>query len=282
MTNALLLKPHDVVRTALKERARIGQEILERKISDDSHIEDLRVAHDQWTRYNEALLRTLFESTELMYEYEHSRNPRSTVGLGRKADNWERLQRERLKIKGQIDCLESIVNRIELWPEVTSALSGEASPSDDDVDLTRAFVVHGHEEAPREAVARFLESLGIEPVILHEQANRGMTLIEKLEHYADVGFAVVLLTADDTGQSVKPGAVSMPRARQNVILELGYFVGRLGRERVCALYMEGLELPSDWDGVVWVGLDRRGSWKLELARELKTAGFRIDLNNVLR
>jgi predicted nucleotide-binding protein len=118
----------------------------------------------------------------------------------------------------------------------------------------------------------------VKPIILCEQASRGTTLIEKLERYGDVSFVVVLLTPDDEGRLADVGAELKSRARQNVILELGYFVGRLGRQAVCALYKPHIELPSDWDGVTWVSLDDRGAWRLELARELKSAGFRVDLN----
>lgn len=98
----------------------------------------------------------------------------------------------------------------------------------------RIFIVHGHDAAARESVARFLENLGFEAVILHEQANRGRTVIEKVEANSDVGFAVVLLTPDDLGRGISEADLE-PRARQNVLLELGYFIGRLGRENVCAL-----------------------------------------------
>ncbi len=104
----------------------------------------------------------------------------------------------------------------------------------------RVFVVHGHDEAPREMVARFLEKLGLVAVILHEQASRGRTVIEKVEEHGDVAFAVVLLTPDDEGRS-RGGGELMPRARQNVVLELGYFLARLGRDRVCALKRGDLE-----------------------------------------
>ncbi len=97
----------------------------------------------------------------------------------------------------------------------------------------RVFIVHGHDEGPREAIARFLERNGFEVIILHEQPNKGRTLIEKFEANSDVGFAVVILTADDTG-GVHNGE-QRPRARQNVLLELGYFIGKLGRKRVCAI-----------------------------------------------
>jgi predicted nucleotide-binding protein len=145
----------------------------------------------------------------------------------------------------------------------------------------RAFVVHGHDEAARETVARFLEKLNVEAIILHEKPTEGRTVIEKLEHYADVDFAVVLLTPDDVGSGQAEAENLQKRARQNVVLELGYFVGRLGRKKVCALYSGPLELPSDYLGVVYVQLDIAGGWRFQLAKELKSDGFNIDMNRAL-
>ncbi len=144
-----------------------------------------------------------------------------------------------------------------------------------------AFLVHGHDDGMREFVARYLEQLGIKPIILHEQASRGRTVIEKLERHANVPFAVVLLTPDDLGGAQAEREHLQSRARQNVVLELGFFVGRLGRERVCALYKGPLELPSDYVGVVYVPFDEAGGWRLLLARELKAAGFAIDMNQAI-
>ena len=143
----------------------------------------------------------------------------------------------------------------------------------------KVFIVHGHDDGARETVARFLERLGFHAIILHEQANQGRTVIEKVEANGDVGFAVVLLTPDDQG-CVKNGVLE-PRARQNVLLELGYFIGRLGRAKVCALKRGDLEIPSDFAGVVWETMDNGNGWKLALARELKAAGHNVDLNNAV-
>jgi len=112
-------------------------------------------------------------------------------------------------------------------------------------------------------------------------ASGGRTIIEKLEAYGNVAFAVVLMTADDEGRAVTVPDNLKPRARQNVVLELGYFVGRLGRKNVCALVKDSLETPSDWDGVVYTPLDRHDGWKLTLCKELKEAGFDIDMSKVL-
>ncbi|EKN5950107.1 nucleotide-binding protein [Yersinia sp. 22-579] len=144
----------------------------------------------------------------------------------------------------------------------------------------KVFIVHGHDDGARETVARFLERIGLEAIILHEQANQGRTVIEKVIANSDVGFAVVLLTPDDEG--CKKGGISEPRARQNVLLELGYFIGRLGREKVCTLKCGTLEIPSDFAGVVWEPMDSGGGWKQKLARELEVAGHHIDWNKAMR
>ncbi len=141
------------------------------------------------------------------------------------------------------------------------------------------FVVHGHDMGPWAAVARFLDRLGLKPVILHEQANLGQTIIEKVEAYGDVKFAVVLLTPDDVGSKV--GGELQARPRQNVVLELGYFIGRLGRRNVCALHLGTMELPTDFAGVAWHAFDQHGGWHRALGGELKAAGFNIDWNKVM-
>lgn len=145
---------------------------------------------------------------------------------------------------------------------------------------SRVFIVHGHDAEARETVARFLGNIGFEPIILHEQASRGRTVIEKVEANSDVGFAVVLLTPDDLGRS-KESADLEPRPRQNVLLELGYFIAKLGRERVCALKRGDLVIPSDFAGVVWTDMDAAGGWKASLGKELQAAGYQIDWNKVM-
>ncbi|MEA2164282.1 MAG: hypothetical protein QOK37_2409 [Thermoanaerobaculia bacterium] len=137
------------------------------------------------------------------------------------------------------------------------------------------FIVHGHDNV-RHAVAGFLSSLSLSPIMLDDKPNRGQTIIEKLEHHAFTSFAVVLLTPDDEGR--KKGAPSLKsRPRQNVILELGYFLARLGRHRVCALYVPGVELPSDMHGVLYVELDDRGGWKYRLQQEMVAVGIPISV-----
>lgn len=148
----------------------------------------------------------------------------------------------------------------------------------------KVFIVHGRDESMKQSVARVLEKLGLEPIILHEQPDRGRTIIEKFIDYSNVGFALVLLSPDDMAyqRNADPESAK-PRARQNVILELGYFLGKLGRDRVVALHTqdEGFEMPSDYSGVLFVPFDISGRWQFDLVRELKASGYEVDANKLL-
>jgi predicted nucleotide-binding protein len=145
----------------------------------------------------------------------------------------------------------------------------------------KVFIVHGHDEEVKLKVARFLDKLELEPVILSEYPNEGKTIIEKFEHHADVAYAIVLLTPDDIGYKKGMQDYPKPRARQNVLLELGYFIGRLDRSHVCALYKGDVEIPSDYHGVLYESLDEGDGWQLKLAKEMKAVGIHINLNLIL-
>lgn len=142
------------------------------------------------------------------------------------------------------------------------------------------FVVHGHDEGAKQTVARFLEQCGFVAVILHEQADGGRTIIEKIEQYADVVFAIVLYTPCDIGRE-KNEKRGTPRARQNVVFEHGYLIAKLGRERVCALVKQGVQTPGDIAGVVYKPMDSAGAWKTEILREMKSAGVVVDASKLI-
>ena len=129
-------------------------------------------------------------------------------------------------------------------------------------------------------MARTIEKLQLTPIILSEQPNQGQTIIEKFELHSNVGFAIIVLTADDLGK-LKTDDKEKYRARQNVILEMGYFIGKLGRNKVFPLFESGVELPSDLHGVLYNPLDEQGIWKFNLAKELNAAGYNVDANKLL-
>lgn len=150
-----------------------------------------------------------------------------------------------------------------------------------DKENRRVFVVHGRQNELKISVARFLEKLDLQPIILHEQADRGRTIIDKFVQSSDVVFAVVLLTADDRGGLASTLSDKYQlRARQNVILELGFFMGRLRPDQIVAIYQDGVEIPSDYQGKLFVPFDDEGAWKFHLAREIRASGISIDMNKI--
>ena len=178
--------------------------------------------------------------------------------------------------------LESMIEEVgEYWKDEAQKSAPDIKSTNGRMNENEIFVIHGRDNEAKETVARFLEHLDLKPIILHEQSNQGRTIIEKFEQHAQVGFAVALLTPDDVGALQEDTRNLKPRARQNVIFEFGYFIGRLGRNRVCALTKESVEIPSDYDGVVYIPLDDAGGWKMNLVKELKNAGIAVDANRAL-
>lgn len=178
-----------------------------------------------------------------------------------------------------LNLLETILLEMELFGEPQNINKNKQF---EQIISNKIFVVHGHDGEMKHDIARTLEKLGLESIILHERQNWGRTIIEKFENFSDVNFAVVLLSPDDVGCSKSdfPDGAK-PRARQNVIFELGYFIGKLGRNRVAALYRgDDIEIPSDYDGVAYIPYDSFDGWKLKLVRELKECGYDIDKNNL--
>jgi len=247
----------------IADQIRTAEDLLQRlaQVSSDLLYEEYVAWHEE----TERLLRFLLASDARL---DNRAAPRRSAARGQAADLLESLR------KGMGE-LQAVTSRLGLPDGPPASLAETARPAKVPRD-GKVWVIHGRNGELREKVARFLLHLGLEPIILDEQAARGRTLIEKLEAQTPLAFAVVLLTGDDVGGlAAEPGGLR-PRARQNVIFELGFSIAKLGRARVCALYEEGVELPSDFRGVEYKPLDAAGAWRWLLARELLEAGLRFD------
>ena len=258
-------------------------ERLQRALDTISELKQLRRGSPQfekWGRNAEvAISNTFGGNTSHVKDFRQIRYVPGGTSVGMPEAHYQRVYLRGLDSAASV--LDSIIGEIEeYWPDDEPA-SVAATTAREQQTTNEVFVVHGTDDGPKDAVARFLTKLGLEPIVLHEQPNKGRTIIEKFEDYAQVGFAVVLLTPDDIGGRRGQSDGLQSRARQNVILELGFFLGKLGRRGTCALLKEDVEIPSDYDGVLYIPMDDQGAWELKLLRELKEGGFNVDANRLL-
>ncbi len=196
------------------------------------------------------------------------------------------LQRIRIYHSNSRKCLDNEISINELYKYIkdyneqnNEGLLDNQTTRPKQNNNKNIFIVHGHDDGMKQTVARFLEHLGLNPIILHEQPNEGQTIIEKLEKNIDnCSYGIVLYSPCDRGGINKENIELKPRARQNVVFEHGYLIGKFGRGNVCCLLSEGVEKPGDSDGILYISYT--DGWDLKLARELKTAKYDIDLNKL--
>jgi len=243
-------------------------ELLNAPIRNHDDFREACQALTRWQKYNVDLLRMLFSDAEPSAEFDATvRFVHGTAPQPLQMD----IQELHEDIETYLSRLQSVLERMELWNEASDAVISPSStkgPTGDSV-----FIVHGHAGREHE-VARCIDHLGLTSVILQERLHGGSsTLIEKLEREAGpCGYAIVIYTGDDEGREVGSSDLSL-RARENVVLELGYFVGKLGRDKVTILHDTAVTVPTDFHGVGYYPLDAGGGWKARIEGELRRAGL---------
>jgi predicted nucleotide-binding protein len=266
----------------LEERIGLGKNLLNRSITDTAQVGQLDTDFYKWDDYNSEYLKQAFNNENNIYKINYDDVNTFAGGFIYRGPDTpqERYQRLRNNISNKIDNLEKLLEKVDLLksqlPEQPVIKKSSVSFADND----NVFIVHGHNTSVQQSVARVIDKLGLNPIILNEQANNGKTIIEKFENHSEVGFAIILMTDDDEGKA-KTEIHLKNRARQNVILELGYFIGKLGRERVLPLYSDGVDLPSDLHGLLYTPIDKAETWKFAIVKELKSAGYNVDANKLL-
>lgn len=257
----------------LEERLKIGEQMLDRTVSSTSALDLLHKESSEWADYNTEFLKQSFNNPS--NEYRNSYKGSITYWGGIAFPSEAEPAKSKTIIRNQINEIKKLINKSDL---IKSSIKISMVREDDTTDKTKVFIVHGHDEAAEIKAARFIEKLGFEAIILHEQASSGKTIIEKIEQYSNVGFGIVLYTECDLGG--KTTDKLRHRARQNVVFEHGYLIGKIGRGNVCALVKGDIELPNDISGVVYVAMDDSNAWHFKVAKELKSSGYDIDMNKL--
>jgi predicted nucleotide-binding protein len=267
-----LLISQEEAQKLLQDRIEKGHQIRRIQITSKETLKYANNEYNKWDSYNTELLKKIFNTNERSQSYSLFSKILIPDTIIKAAVYFQE------NIDRKIHRLDLIVNMLDLTPVA------ESNPP---ITLTnmekfkKIFVVHGHDSEAKIELARTIEKLKLIAVILHEQPNEGKTIIEKFERDASqVSFAVVLLTPDDIGYPKSNPDSMKPRARQNVILELGFFTGALGRSNVCVLYKGDVEIPSDYMGVTYIPMDDGGAWRFALGKELRQANLTVDLNDL--
>lgn len=262
---AILQVPIAEATAFLETQVATGKALEAREVRTAADVNALEHEVQQWRDMNRSWLETRLGGPPAK-EY---RDVSTHYTIGGRLSPEKELEFLRMYVAGEWNKLESIKNRLSLWAPGATSVVAPSRPVGNSV-----FVVHGSDEGKAALVARVIENGTDRPaVILHEQPNGGRTLIEKFEHNAsEAAYAVVILTADDEG--AKRGEQANPRARQNVVFEMGFFFGLVGRSHVCVLYEPGVEKPSDVEGIVYVEWDSAGAWKTKLLTEMAEVGIK--------
>jgi predicted nucleotide-binding protein len=276
-----LVVSSDDAKSLLQERIEKGTELRRRQVANSRDLEALKHEYSKWDSFNSELLKRLFTAEELAHEYDH-------WGIAAVSTYDPSLGQMITDLYADIDMkihrIDSIIERLELIPLSASHQSQRTSREGPHPESRskRVFVVHGHDEAAKTSLEVFLHEIGLEPIVLHRQADEGLTIIEKFEKHSDVGYAFVLLTPDEvsylSAEENRPDADRNKefRARPNVLFEFGYFVGKLGRSRVCCLYFGNVSLPSDVSGMIYKKYEKSiDEVAYGIIKDLRAAGYAI-------
>lgn len=263
----------------LQDRIDKGMKLKVKQVNTREAFDELSNAYSKWDSFNSELLRRVFTTDEAGEEYDFW----GVMSIGMcESSLSEKIADVYKDVDKKIHRLDSIIERLELIPLAVSASAPAQLQTTSISRGKKVFVVHGHDDAAKTNLEVFLHEIGLEPVVLHRQADQGLTVIEKFEKHSEVGYAFILLTPDEAAylasDAQKPESERKIewRARPNVIFEFGYFIGKLGRSRVCCLYTGNVSLPSDVNGMIYKSYEKSvEEVGYSIIKDLKAAGYGV-------
>ena len=265
-----LKQPRDQVRGLIVDRIELGLAMLNHPIQSESDFRNLEAQKILWHKYNGQMLEKVFTDELVSQDYSHQ-GPSIGVWSQTLQELVQDLQQD---IDKYILRLRSILDRLDLFDESSPSVAISTESSEPPTRGKAVFIVHGHGRYEHE-VARAISDIGSTPIILQEQLHEGSaSLLAKLSREGErCGYAIVIYTGDDVGKAADSSDELRPRARENVVLELGYFLGLLGHQSVTVLHDAGVDFPSDFSGIGYYPLDSEGGWKAKIQGELRRAGI---------
>lgn len=267
-------------KSVLSERIKLGQGIYNLPVTNSEEYRNLLKKYSSWDDYNSEFLKQCFNKPENEYKGDYDNAGYTLLGEIR-YDNNPYLQQKGI-INVRIESLKNLLAKADLIKsEVPDTKSQKDTKNTRSISKEEVFIVHGHDEEAKVKTARFIETLGFKPIILHEKASSGKTIIEKIETYSNVGFGIILYTPCDIGGKQETNPKLKSRARQNVVFEHGFLIGKIGRNNVCALVKGEIETPNDISGVVYIPMDKEEAWQVKIAKELRSSGYNVDMNKII-
>ena len=259
-------------KSKITRRIKLGDKIINSLNKIDFDLEKINSDFTIWNEYNSELIKRSFDNPLNEYKNSYNRAGHSLFGFMLNNEKFGKLELIN-HINGKIENLKILLEKIDF---LTSINSNEKKIPSNKIEKNNVFIVHGHDNEVKEKVARFIERLGFNPIIIQEQIGRNNSIMDQIELHSNVGYGIILYTPCDIGSRNIENVPLKNRARQNVVFEHGLLVGKIGRENICVLKKGEIELPTDWSGIVFKTMDE--DWKINIAKEMKGAGYEVDLN----
>ena len=273
-----LIIPKEEFKSQLIEQISQGKQFGVKNITTEEQLLDIEKRFDLWNSYNFELLKSSFNNP--INEYRNSYNSSGQMIGVSDVMRGVNTRHPQYRLKTLIETVDSKITELESLLAKVNLMHSEVETNRTAITIQEAaiasndtvFIIHGHDDAMKKAVQLFLTRANLKDIVLHEQPDKNRTVIEKLiEEGNSAAYVIALLSPDDTQED---GTV---RARQNVVLEIGYFIGRLGREKVRLLRKGEVVIPSDLQGILFENYDNEGAWRIKLLKEMQAAGLPIDL-----